>query len=102
MLVLLQAAAIGGDLRVALEPGEDSVAWRGSGEAYTVARRMRDTASCGLWRAGQYALLDGCRYVHEVTRVSGAVARLSLSVTMSCHRPTRDARERCKAEEQCA
>ena len=84
-MVLVQAPVAGGDLRVARQCGTEGVGWRAAGpDAMFVARRMRDTTSCRLHAAGQCALIDGCAYVHEVTRVSGSVPRVSLSLTLEC------------------
>ena len=87
LLVLLRAPAQGGDLRIAKQAGEEGVAWRSCGGGqHHVKYRMRDTESTALYREGEYVVMDGESYVHEVTRVTGNVERVSLAVTLLCPR----------------
>ena len=92
LLCLLQPATIGGCLRVArvashVTHGTEhtGVAWRAVDKrSTTLARRARDTESTGMQIIGDSVLLDGCSYVHEVTKVCAGMDRLSLSVTLRC------------------
>lgn len=72
MIILVHAASAGGDMRVAKSPGVNGVTWRNdeSVSMSPLAHRYRDTESVELKHAGDAVLLDGGKYVHEVTRVT--------------------------------
>ena len=82
LLVLLQPAQQGGQLRIAKEA---DTSWReADAGGLTLARRARDTAYVPLQECGEVCCFDGCTYVHEVTRVDGSEPRLTVSVTLAC------------------
>ena len=85
VLILLQAATAGGLFGVAGKKGELGVAWREAGTGPgTVARRRRDMLPVPLLEAGDVCILDSIEYIHEVTKVRGSVARVSIGMDLRC------------------
>ena len=84
-LVLLQASTAGGLLSLAKKPGECGMKWREAGTGPgAVARRRRDMMTVPLLESGDTCVVDGCSYLHEVTRVRGTMVRVTLSLQLSC------------------
>ena len=86
VLLLLQPAAAGGVLHVACKPGEGGVRWRAVGEGRTLARRAQDTVAVPLCECGDVCALEGEARVHEVTKVHGESARVSIALSLRCSR----------------
>ena len=87
IITLLQPAVSGGLFYVAKRPhedGVDGVAWRGVEEGPAIARRARDMDFVHMLVPGDVCMVNGCDHVHEVTRVTGARARVTLSITPKC------------------
>ena len=85
MIILVNAAGAGGEMRVATLPGVDGVEWRNettSGKS-PLARRYTDTVSAQLTYTGDAILLDGGKFVHEVTRVMRGV-RDTVALSLQC------------------
>jgi hypothetical protein len=85
MIMLVNAAGAGGEMRVATLPGVDGVEWRNETTSVKspLARRYPDTVSAQLTYKGDAILLDGGRYVHEVTRVMRGV-RDTVALSLQC------------------
>lgn len=88
LLLLVQAARGGGDLRVVrTAAGLDAALWRNEvtagGFKSPLAQRYRDTVSCGLHCTGDACVIDGSVYLHEVTAIT-AGERISLACDLCC------------------
>jgi hypothetical protein len=95
MIILVNAAGAGGEMRVAKRPGVDGVEWRNetTGVKSPLARRYVDTVGAQLTYTGDAILLDGGKFVHEVTRVVRGV-RDTVALSLQCVRvPTVEEQE---------
>jgi hypothetical protein len=84
MLILLQPAVYGGEFRVGAAEGLEAVNWKEVKDSARMKRRARDSVSLFMCAPGDMCVLDSTEYVHEVTRVQGAQARVTLSVGLKC------------------
>ena len=92
LVVLTDDKFVGGDFRVAVEPGEYSILRRGESSRHEtpLQHRFRDTVSVGFFQKGEAILLMGGQYNHEVSRVhAGRRATMSISVTCPACLPRR-------------